>query len=51
MSISQKKLFLKSEGDNYFLRNQEKILKKDFSKDKITKILKKYLKKNSKKKF
>jgi len=51
MSISQKKLFLKSEGDNYFLRNQEKILKKNFSKDKITKILKSYLKKNSKKKI
>ena len=31
----QRKKFLKSEGDNYFLRNEEKLFKRDYSKDEI----------------
>jgi ubiquinone/menaquinone biosynthesis C-methylase UbiE len=44
----QRKKFLKSEGDNYFLRNEEKLFKRDYSKDEIVLLLKNKINKNKK---
>ena len=44
----QKKVFLKFEADEMFLRNKQKLLDKDYSKDEIYLLLKKKIRKNNK---